>query len=90
MEVGKGFGHVDPQPRNVLGRQQTGCINDALPAGGVINLCGVHGRDACETRDDRDDDEKQNEPKKEKDRIGQLIALSLNPAEHAADGLSVS
>jgi len=41
--VGEGFGHVDPQPRNVLGRQQARCINDALAAGGGINLGGVRG-----------------------------------------------
>ena len=27
--------------------------------------------------------------KKEKDRIGQLVALAFNPAEHATDGLCV-
>ena len=90
MEVGEGFGHVDPQPRNVLGRQQTGGINDALAAGGGINLGGMRCRYACEARNYRDNDEKQNEPKKEKDRIGQLVALSFNPAEHTADGLCVS
>ena len=89
MEVREGPGHVDPQPSNVLGRQQTGRINDALAAGGGINLSGMRRRYTGQARDYRDDNEKQNEPKKEKDRIGQLVALSFNPAEHSADGLRV-
>ena len=88
--MGEGFGHIDPQPCNVLGRQQTGRINYALAAGGRINLGGVRGRHACEARYHRDGNEEHNEPEKEEDRIGQLVALSFNPTEDTAYGLQVS
>ena len=41
MEMRKGFGHLDPQPRDVLGGQQGGGEDDALTAGLWINVSGM-------------------------------------------------
>ncbi len=88
VEVRERLRHFDPQPANILRRDQADRGNDAGRTGGLVDLGGMKGRPARQRGDDGDHDQCQYQPEEQEHGVRQAIAGPLDPAKDAFVHLS--